>query len=1000
MFRNIKFLVIFSVITSTGCFSGCQPLPEVSPIEKDGKWYGVTRGSFRHRWWDYYERGLSFADGKFWKEAETAFRRALNQKYAKKEDERGVRTYGLRFIIDYFPHRELGIVLSRQKRHLEAIKELETSLSSVTSAKAQFYLDKARKAWIEQEGLDIRRPEIVIKTPAHEAISNRLTVTVTGSAKDDSYVKKIWVNGIPVRIDLAKQQVRFKVDVPLGMGSNRIVVEAEDLTGKTGRSEREMVCDRTGPVLNIDEIVRISPSDDRYLIRGYAHDRSGIRRIRVNGQEIVKGLIPEIVLEHHFNLSSERETVVVTAEDIAGNWTRAHTLKRELIRPGSRSDLSASSGSRLFASLDSFSLAGQAPRNRGFTTPEHRIDKKENELGNYHALIIGINDYNEWDPLKNAVNDARALRDILTSRYGFLPENILFRTDKDAIRDRLMSDLACLTQGLRETDNLLVYFAGHGQLDETTGDGYWIPVDGEDGGRSDTWISNFVIQRFSEKTRAKNVIVISDSCFSESLLYRDAETYPRERISHPESEIPERISPPYIDLRIRGNLSSGTLLSKGAQEKLLTLASKRSRQVISSGGMKPIPDQGKSGHSPFAHHLLNILRKNKKQHIDMEALFYGIGKSLAEEGDQRPKFGRLKTDMNGQFVLRLSDNKDKQGDSPTKLTQYCESFSDTPRTFLDDIPPVIGIRGWAEKKQATTYHDEIFLELRVRDESGIREIKINRQEIMKRSGGRNIYLNHPAELKAGDNRFLIKCVDQFGNWSEQEILVHRKLKKIYESGSRMSVLLFPFEMEGTGLEIENKPLEDFVKRRLLADSDYNERFNKKPSAETHPRDPDDVCRLARKIGAEFALMGKIISKGNESLDISVQMIEAETPQVVVDPDVYEEVIDEEAVRKLCHGLVTKLCDALPLVEGRVVKVKGKKVITDLGKIHQVKKGMRLIFFQEESPVRDPDTGEVLDRDVTELGTGRIQNVLSKISHTEVLDMDASELEVRHRVITK
>ena len=60
------------------------------------------------------------------------------------------RTYGMHFI-DYFPHRELGIVYYEMRKMDAAKKELELSLVHFPTAKARFYLDRVRKALIEQE---------------------------------------------------------------------------------------------------------------------------------------------------------------------------------------------------------------------------------------------------------------------------------------------------------------------------------------------------------------------------------------------------------------------------------------------------------------------------------------------------------------------------------------------------------------------------------------------------------------------------------------------------------------------------------------------------------------------------------------------------------------------------------------------------------------------------------------------------------------------------------
>ena len=69
------------------------------------------------------------------------------------------RTYGMHFI-DYFPHRELGIIHYEVGDLDAARKELELSLSHFPSAKARFYLDQVRKALIQQEAREATYPKL------------------------------------------------------------------------------------------------------------------------------------------------------------------------------------------------------------------------------------------------------------------------------------------------------------------------------------------------------------------------------------------------------------------------------------------------------------------------------------------------------------------------------------------------------------------------------------------------------------------------------------------------------------------------------------------------------------------------------------------------------------------------------------------------------------------------------------------------------------------------
>ena len=136
---TILLLFLIAAVLWTG---GCAQQPAGKVYVKDGKEYGKTSGYiFRHKWWNYYERGISYAEGEFYEDAIGDFTQAINQRPG---DQRMARTYGMHFI-DYFPHRELGIIHYQRGDLAAARKELELSLSQYPSAKARYYLDRVRK---------------------------------------------------------------------------------------------------------------------------------------------------------------------------------------------------------------------------------------------------------------------------------------------------------------------------------------------------------------------------------------------------------------------------------------------------------------------------------------------------------------------------------------------------------------------------------------------------------------------------------------------------------------------------------------------------------------------------------------------------------------------------------------------------------------------------------------------------------------------------------------
>jgi len=960
-------------------FGGCRAIPP--PVERDGRPCGVTRGLFRDRWWNYYERGISFSDCQFWEEADADFRKALTKEDA---DHRRVRTYG-RHLIDYFPHRELGVALFHQKRYQEAIAELESSLSTEKSAKAEYYLDKARQKWIGQERLDTKPPEIFLESPEQESISNQLIVTVSGVAEDDRYVKEILVNREPVRIDLAAPRISFRKQTRIRMGENSIVVEVMDLTGKITRTERKIFCDRSGPTLNIDGLISENDSDGSYRLRGYAHDDSGILAIRVNGRNILEDSHQEVVLNHPISLSPGGKKVVLLAEDRAGNRTRAEILPS--VRE--QSDAWPHAPENLFASLDLCSATDQ--KSKGIMTPKKRAEACN--TGKYYALIIGINEYDEWRSLRNAVNDATGLKDILIRRYGFSARNIVFRTDKAATRKTLIRDLRCMAGGLDETDNLLIYFSGHGQLDDITNDGYWIPVDGKLDDPT-SWITNSAIRNIlcSPDVRGKNIMLISDSCYSGTLLReipRSAFIYRRDF---------------QTDRSKSGRGGSESVPSKGVEDsgkkESAARACKKSRQVIAAGGLELVTDAGKR-YGIFARHLLDALKKNNRSVIDMEYLFHtDIWKPIVDKSRQRPVIGRFITNMDedGQFVLILKPD-DQKGDDSLSVTVPCGREIEFP----DFAPPVITMRNkeWTEKR--TVFIDQAILEFKVCGDAGIQRVRINGRDILTRPG-RKLYLNYLTDLSEGENQFLIECFDQIGNRSEKRIEILRKVPKVYENGSRMSVLLFPFVTNKVKTGAGNGNIHrvaDVLLNRLME----SERFNMKEALNFNlPKDEDEALELARKKEAEFVLKSLIDANAN-SLEISARMIEVETSKALTIQDIYGETgktADEKLVAELCQGLVVKLRDALPLLEGRIAQIAGEeKIIINLGEPDQIKVGMRLIFFEKGEPIPDPVTGESLGADTEELGTARIRKLSQNFSHTELIDSDAlTNLKVGQQFVMK
>lgn len=488
-------------------------------------------------------------------------------------------------------------------------------------------------------------------------------------------------------------------------------------------------------------------------------------------------------------------------------------------------------------------------------------------------------------------------------------------------------------------------------------------------------------------------MVIADSCYSGSLL-RGYDSLPDFSAQEQNSCSPGVITVPVKEKELP-EVSKGTTVIRSTSklEKLLELAGRKSRQVISSGGIEPVSDEGEQ-HSIFADNLLTALEENKEELIDMEYLFHTrIWESVTKGSGQRPALGRFmaKSDEDGQFLLTLKSQEQNKG-SGGRLSDCPQIFSDRKVILPDTSPPLIEAKKWAEKQ--TVFVPKLLLDFKVCDDTGIQNITVKGEKILNRPG-RTLYMNYLAPLDEGDNEFLIECSDQVGNRAEQKISLCRKLSKIYESGSRMSLMILPFGMEhAEGIASENAALKHLIDGNFRKSLRGTRRFNiKEPlnAATGH----EDIQKLARNIGAEFVLKGNIAAS-RHSVQISVSVVETETAAEMIYEDVYEEDAVPSQIGILCEKLLVKLIGALPLTQGHIVGIENqKKIILNLCESDRITPGMRLIFFRERESGKDSGS------DTEELGVARIQSVLPEMSYAELINTEAlSKLGIGDKFVMK
>lgn len=250
-------------------------------------------------------------------------------------------------------------------------------------------------------------------------------------------------------------------------------------------------------------------------------------------------------------------------------------------------------------------LSAAAPEVREAHPGEASVEKevfedfaalKEKSLRRNYLCLMAVQNYQHIPRLHYPISDAEKLRDTLTARYTFDPAKILFL--KDPTRDEIFQQLAELERKVGKEDNLLLFFAGHGQWDEPRRQGYWLPKDARPDNKA-SWISNSDVADQLRSFQARHILLVSDACFSGAIF------------------------------QARG----GEDFMKTAIPRLSCLPSRR---AMTSGVKEKVPD-----YSVFLEYLVRRLAENEKAALRAGELFVSLEEAVLSNSGTNPQYGAI-----------------------------------------------------------------------------------------------------------------------------------------------------------------------------------------------------------------------------------------------------------------------------------------------------------------------------------------------------------------------
>jgi hypothetical protein len=230
--------------------------------------------------------------------------------------------------------------------------------------------------------------------------------------------------------------------------------------------------------------------------------------------------------------------------------------------------------------------------------------------GKYYGLFIAIENYQDSkiNDLENAIEDAEELYETLLTYYTFDKENMKMLIDPT--REEMVIELDILAKKVTPKDNLLIFYAGHGYLDESSGIGYWLPTDAKNSNTAN-WFRNSTVRDYISSINSNHTLLIADACFTGSIFKTR-----------------------------RAFATSAVAIEK--------LYSRPSRKAMTSGTLEEVPDK-----SVFVEYLIKRLKENTEIYLSSESLFTSFRTAVMNNSPNLPQYGEINNtgDEGGEFIF-------------------------------------------------------------------------------------------------------------------------------------------------------------------------------------------------------------------------------------------------------------------------------------------------------------------------------------------------------------
>ncbi len=194
-----------------------------------------------------------------------------------------------------------------------------------------------------------------------------------------------------------------------------------------------------------------------------------------------------------------------------------------------------------------------------------------------YAIFFTTNDYDNWPDLINPVNDGRMIADELRKNYGYKVEVM-----EGGTQDEILKKLRQYAEKkYKPLDQVFIFFAGHGQFDQTFGEGFVVTKESKaNDDAKTTYLSHNRLRSIVNNIPCEHIFLAMDVCFG--------------------GTFDQAIAHRGLDEEVYKEASQAEMVTRKLTYK--------TRRYLTSGGKEYVPDGRPGMNSPFARKFLEALR--------------------------------------------------------------------------------------------------------------------------------------------------------------------------------------------------------------------------------------------------------------------------------------------------------------------------------------------------------------------------------------------------------